>query len=125
MANNLFDHLNNLYIKREPVNLLFKDHFIINRFLALHPLAFWAAADANNLAGKVPVWTINHIHWYGVPRLPKAPFKKYIKAAEKAKLSDKRKAAIKRIEYIFGCSTYHAEQTLTLLEKQGFNIECS
>jgi len=125
MASELFAHLGNLYEKKQPMNLEFKDHFIINRFLALHPLSFFAAVETNRILSKVPNWAINYMHWYNVPKMNRAPWKKYIKAAEKEKLSDKRKLAIDRVSHIFGCSTFHAEQTLTLLEKQGLNIECS
>ena len=123
MATKLWDMLGNMYTKREPLDLDFKEHYILNRFLALHPLAFWAASDANSLSGKIPAWGINYILWYGVPTMKKAPWKKYIKPPESEKLAETRKSAIQRIATIFGCSTLHAHQTLNLLEKQGMTIE--
>lgn len=125
--NELWKYLNNLYEKNIPITTesAFKDYFIVIRFLSLYPPAFYAAVQANRLSGKnVPSWMIGVLLYNLVPKEIKAPWRKYIKA-DIEKLSDKRKKAIRKVGQLFNCSDYHAQQTLWLLEKQGFHLEGS
>jgi len=114
MPIDLFQFINNLFNKKEPVDSRtdFKDTYMTIRFLSLYPKTFHLAKKANILSAKIPYWATN-CFLFNTIKQQDPPWIKYPKGAEKDKKWPKE--AIIKICQKFCCSEEHAVQILNIL----------
>lgn len=120
----LFEQVQNLYTKEQPVTIDSKPEsiYMINRFLSLSVRGFLAASECN-AAAKLPDWAKYQFLYYAVQK--GAPPKINYPKMDKETLTPRRKRALVRICEKFCVKDYHGMQILLLLEQQGFKIEAT
>lgn len=126
MASQLFEQVSMVWENNKGITTATKPDsvYMTNRFLSLSPDGFLAACDCNRLHG-LPDWAALPFLKYATPKM-RAPRNKYPKkVVEGKKLTDKKKAALKRICKKFNISEFHGMQVVGLLEMQGFKLESS
>jgi len=123
-GNKLFDQVQNLYTKEQPVTIDSKPEsiYMINRFLSLSVRGFLAASECN-AAIKLPDWAKYKFLYHAIQK--GAPPKINYPKVEKEALTPRRKRALQRICEKFCVKEYHGMQILLLLEQQGFRIEAN
>lgn len=120
--NSLFDQINNLWTKEKRVSTETKAEsiYMISRFLSLTQDGFLAAMDLNQIH-KAPEWCKLPYLYYALPQQA-VPRNKYPKI-EKVKITPRRQRALDRICKKFCVLPFHGLQIITLLEKQGIQVE--
>ncbi len=116
----IFSVLEQFFKKEEAIDIakLSKSNgFVITRILSSNMYSFWSAVEANNRTG-LPLWALIYLFWYHIPTIETKP-RFYFPKMKKTK-----KEKIRRmVQQQFNCSDYHSEQVMSLLKKQGINIE--
>lgn len=120
----LFGQINDVWESKSTISTKTKPEsvFMTNRFLSLDPNGFLAAVDCNRMRG-LQDWAALSFLKYATPPMP-APRNKYPKkVVQGKKLTDRKKAALKRVCVKFNVSDFHGLQIVQLLEGQGFQLE--
>jgi hypothetical protein len=117
MVIELFEFIENLFTKRQPVDskTVFKEQYMVTKFLSLYPGTFTVAGLANRLSCKIPGWATNMFLFHTIKK-QRAPHFQYPKGAEKEKKYPPE--ALQKICGKFCCSTEHAIQIIKILEKK-------
>ena len=89
------------------------------KFLSLYPGTFIVAAKANLLSAKIPYWATNMFLFHSIAK-QRPPRLAYPKKTEKEKTWPKE--ALQKVSQRYCCSSEHAVQILTIMEKQNPNI---
>jgi len=122
VADTLFDQINNLWTKEVQVTTKTKPEsiYMICRFLSLSSDGFIAAMDLNQIK-DCPEWAKLPFLFHSIPE-NSSPRNKYPKIT-KEKRTPRRQKAIDRLATKFCLKEFHALQVLSLLEKQGIQLE--
>lgn len=115
MANDLFETIENIFTKHEPVTTEtdFKDMYMAIKFLSLHPASFYAAEEANRLSTKLPNGAVL-CYLHGVVPKSRQPRFNYPKADKETGFA---KELVEAVISNFYCSKHHAVQIINILNK--------
>lgn len=121
MQFDLFQFIDNLFQKKELINskVPYKETFMTIKFLSLYPGTFITAVEANRLSAKIPYWATNMFLFNNVEK-QRAPRFSYPKKEVKGKAWPAE--AVQKITRRYCCSTEHAAQILSIMERNNPNV---
>jgi hypothetical protein len=124
MGNPLFDNLENLFLKYDPVTSkdeVIKEHYMLMSFLSYYPKTFSKISELNKYAGKLPGWVQSCILYWIVPKENRQPRINYIK---KNRIKEEKDFEIVQLlgDHLC-CSTFHAKQAMEILKNSNYNVE--
>lgn len=118
MAQELFEFIENLFIKKVAVNSKndFREQYMTIKFLSLYPGTFIVADEANRLMTKIPPWATNIYLFVNTPhkRPPKMVYPKKGECAEKTY----PKEILGKLANKYCCTEENAVQILKILDRQ-------
>ena len=116
MGENLFDFIENLFVKREPVNsqTVFKEQYMTIKFLSLYPGTFFIAEEANRLMTGIPGWGVNCFLFANIQK-GKPPRFEYPKKQQQKTLDKK---VISKLCEHFCCGEQNAIEIASILERE-------
>lgn len=118
----LFDFLDNLFMKFERVNFttIVPELFVVGKFLASHPKGFPLARLCSFWMGKVPAWVVACMLFHVAPKLRAAPRMYY---AKDKIVKDGDGELVGAIARALNYSDAGARQILSLLGRQGVSVK--
>lgn len=121
MQFDLFQFIDNLFQKKELIDskVPYKETYMTIKFLSLYPGTFMTAAEANLLSAKIPYWATNMFLFNTVAK-QRAPRMAYPKKENKGKVWPTE--AIQKVTRRYCCSTEHATQILSIMERRNPNV---